>query len=490
MEKEQTSKLNRDFRIYLGEITMKNLVIKLLASILIISYFVFSDFAIRHNIKSFYTRIPPLVTGLLLLVFHLFTLKKYYLFKTEFYNIFLVSAAIMMYSKCLLHLHNSGLYTAISGTILVVSLISIEMKAKMLYSSILYFLPALIFTLILIFDFEVSREEYYNLTNIYPIIILGFIINRAQYKMHFKVFESNYLLNEEKEKTEQLYQETLVMNEDLRQKNEEIITQRDKIIEKKAEIEAQHSHIQESINYAKHIQEAMLPAADIFEKNFDDYFIFYKPRDVVSGDFYWARKNENTLMYAVADCTGHGVPGAMVSMLAISLVDKITTQVTDIKASDVLEQMRKEVKKAFKQTAEIENVAKDGMDIALCIVDLNSKLLQFSGAFISLYIFRDNELLKIKADRQPIGIYAKEKNFTNHEFQLQKNDILYSFSDGFSDQFNEEREKYSIKRFRELLKNNAKKEMNEQKIILENTFTSWKATNNQIDDIVVVGVKI
>ena len=256
------------------------------------------------------------------------------------------------------------------------------------------------------------------------------------------------------------------------------------------ELHIKNKHISDSINYARRIQEAMLPTNEIFKKNFQEYFIYYKPRDIVSGDFYWAEKYGDKIICAVADCTGHGVPGAMVSMLGISLLNRITTQNMNLKASDILEQLRTEVKKMLKQSGENQDERKDGMDIALCIIDTKTKQLQFSGAYNSLHIYRNNGIIVLKADRQPIGIYAKEKKFTNHEFQLQKNDILYSFSDGFADQFSAEGKKYKIKRFRDLLSNIAENNLEKQKETLENEFITWKSTNQQMDDIVVIGIKI
>ncbi len=206
--------------------------------------------------------------------------------------------------------------------------------------------------------------------------------------------------------------------------------------------------------------------------------------------FYWAEKYGDNIIYAIADCTGHGVPGAMVSMLGISLLNKITTQEKNLKASEILEQLRIEVKKMLKQTGENKDERKDGMDIALCTINTKTKKLQFSGAYNSLYIIRNNQLIALKGERQPIGIYIKERDFTNHELQLEKDDVLYSFSDGFADQFNNKNEKYTIKRFKSLLLNIAKDNLEIQGEKIEKEFITWKSTNKQIDDIVVVGIKI
>jgi len=325
-------------------------------------------------------------------------------------------------------------------------------------------------------DFE--GNKIYTQTNLTPIIDFNDNITN--------IVAVNTDISELKEAEEEI----TLRNEDLFQRNEEIISQRDEIEKKIIEIEKQHKHITDSINYAKKIQEAMLPANEIFKNNFADFFILFKPRDVVSGDFYWAEKFDNKIIYAVADCTGHGVPGAMVSMLGISLLNKITTQNINLKASEILDQLREEMKISLKQTGLNSNESRDGMDIALCLIDIDTKELQYSGAYNSLYIHRNNKLLELKANRQPIGVYAREKNFTNHEFQLQTNDIVYSFSDGFSDQFNPNREKYMIKRFKQFLVNIADHDLQKQKEFIENEFTEWKSHIRQMDDIVITGIKI
>lgn len=285
-------------------------------------------------------------------------------------------------------------------------------------------------------------------------------------------------------------EELTASDEELRQNNEELIELNEYIKKQKNNIEKVHKHITESINYAKRIQQAMLPSKKIFETQFEDFFIFYRARDIVSGDFYWAEKVEDKIIYAVADCTGHGVPGAMVSMLGISLLNKIISQKSAKTASEILNGLRAEIKKSLKQTGKKSDGTRDGMDIALCIIDTTTNQLQFSGAYNSLYIFRGTELIELKADRQPIGFYPKEKQFTNNKFQLQTNDILYSFSDGFADQINTQNKRHTITRVKKLLFDIAPNKLPKQKEILQNEFSAWKGKGPQMDDVTVVGVKI
>ncbi len=313
--------------------------------------------------------------------------------------------------------------------------------------------------------------------------------------------------------------------EELNQTNEELKSSIELIQKQKEEIEETHQHITDSINYASRIQNAMLPTQQFFKRYLNDYFILFKPRDVVSGDFYWARKvtthqanvapiqrgdsrNPNIsqmhgggdfphmvdessfLIYAAADSTGHGVPGAFVSMLGMSLLNEIVSKQINFVANEILNELRILIKKSLKQTGKDES-SKDGMDIAICVIDINTKKLQYAGANNPLYIVRDNELIQYKADRQPIGVYIKERDFTNHEIQLQKNDMLYTFSDGFIDQFGGDRgRKYMSKRFKKFLISINHASMQEQETLLDNEFNSWKGELEQIDDVVVIGTKI
>jgi serine phosphatase RsbU (regulator of sigma subunit) len=299
----------------------------------------------------------------------------------------------------------------------------------------------------------------------------------------------------------------------------------EQIQEQKAEIEAQRDlsvkqekEITSSINYASRIQHAMLPAETLFEENFDEHFIFFRPRDIVSGDFYWVRKIEDTLIIVAADCTGHGVPGAFVSMLGISILNKIRIQTNKTRAGEILDVLREEIKFALKQTGK-DHELRDGMDLSLCLINLKSKELQFAGANNHLYIITKNKLssstlevltqnpaisifsetadinsnflIEIKADMQPIGIYRKEYSFNTHTFNIHEGDKIYMFSDGFVDQFGGEKgHKFRSKYFKELLLKIQKENLAKQCNIIENTFDSWKKDRKQIDDVLVMGIKI
>jgi len=262
------------------------------------------------------------------------------------------------------------------------------------------------------------------------------------------------------------------------------------LIQSKKELMQKNQMVSDSIAYAEKIQQALLPTKEFIDCVLPDSFIFFKPRDIVSGDFYWIKKIKNILYFAAADCTGHGIPGAFMSMLGIStLNDIIGTSRLDM-PSEILNKLRKKIKLLLNQTGK-EYEQKDGMDIALCMLDTESKCLYYAGAFNPLYLIRNNEFIEYKANRQPIAIHEIETDFTNHEIQLKKDDIIYIFSDGFPDQTGgENNKKFKTKYFKEYLLSIHNQPIKKQKQLIEDKFVVWKGNNEQVDDIIIIGVKI
>ena len=271
----------------------------------------------------------------------------------------------------------------------------------------------------------------------------------------------------------------------------------EKIKEANEKIMHQQKSITDSIMYARKIQRAVLPQPDYIEKCFPKYFVLYRPKDIVSGDFYWITRKAATIMIAVADCTGHGVPGAFMSLLGMSFLNDVLRKnmksffESKLKASDMLENLRKTLKKALRQASFKTTETKDGIDMAFCIIDLDTNYLQFAGAYNPLIIIRDKEIIKLKANKNPIGIYIREEPFTNHEMQLKPGDMLYMFTDGYLDQLGGDKKyKFMIKNFENLLLDIHQKPMDEQKQILKETFAGWKGNYPQVDDILVFGFMI
>lgn len=270
---------------------------------------------------------------------------------------------------------------------------------------------------------------------------------------------------------------------ELEKKRAHIEVQRDEIVR-------QNEEITSSITYARRIQEAILPADDLLKKNFSEYFVMFKPRDIVSGDFYWIADSRSFMYFAAADCTGHGVPGAFMSMLGISLLNEITGEGTfDLDTGEILDTLREKIISALHQQGKDEQ-SSDGMDIALCKYTRKDKNLEFSGAFNPLLHYSGNKLTEYKADRQPIGFFEKSKKFTIQNIKIKKGDSLYLFSDGYYDQFGGPRDKrYSTKKLKNTLTGIADMPLKKQLQQLEENFKLWKGDNDQVDDVIVLGLR-
>ena len=291
----------------------------------------------------------------------------------------------------------------------------------------------------------------------------------------------------------------------LRSQNKEIREQKNQISQQKEEIENKNTILNEtyqllaiknkditdSLKYARNIQQAILPDKETVKKLLPDSFILFIPKDYVSGDFYWVEENWGKTYFAAADCTGHGVPGAFMSIVGYNLLNKAINENYLFKPSDILSY----ISKGFQDTIRKHNkeyFLKAGMDIALCSLDVKKMRLEYSGAFNSLYIARNGELLKYKADLYPIGRALEPKeNYTNHEIELQANDIIYVFSDGFSDQFGGPNDrKFMTKRMKEAFLKICQMPLEQQRDELEAIFYKWKKGNEQIDDVLVFGIKV
>lgn len=278
---------------------------------------------------------------------------------------------------------------------------------------------------------------------------------------------------------------------ELNQTNEEIKAQRDEIEKQRDFIKEQKSAITNSINYAQKIQQAVLPNKEYLDSILGDYFILSKSKDIVSGDFYWATKVDNLLIFTVVDCTGHGVPGALMSMLGVSFLNDIVIKKKILKANEILDSLRISVIEALQQKGN-KNDQKDGMEASICVLDTTNNILQYAGAFIPLFLMKNLKELKfIIPDKQPIAYYEYMKPFTNHEIQLEKNDCIYITTDGYRDQYGGANDKrFTTKRLKELFINIASKPMSEQELILSKTFDNWKTNQDQIDDVTIFGIKI
>jgi serine phosphatase RsbU (regulator of sigma subunit) len=311
------------------------------------------------------------------------------------------------------------------------------------------------------------------------ILIVGFLLLSIAMVIIFREYvqnkKSNKIIQSQKEKLEEANIELDTLNQSLASKNYEL----SEIIQRQTD----------SIMYASKIQSAVLPSNERMRLLLNSYIVVYLPRDIVSGDFYWIEKIDGKTFIIVADCTGHGVPGAFMSMIGNEMLNNIIIKQRIFDPARVLEEMHKDVRYALKQDETIES-SHDGMDVCMCVID--NKKLTFAGAKRPLYYVQNNEFYEIKGDRKSIGGRQKEeeRTFTNHSIDLTTETMLYMSTDGYQDQHNTKQEKFGVKRFRDLLHSIADKPMEEQKDILEKTLAEFSEGEKNRDDVAVLGVKI
>ncbi|MBN4052122.1 MAG: hypothetical protein COC01_09875 [Bacteroidetes bacterium] len=344
------------------------------------------------------------------------------------------------------------------------------------------------------YEFEIL-PPWYRTSWAYLLYVLGFIL----------VLWGGIRLSVSRLRKRKEQLEKIVVN-----RTKEISQKNETLEEQKEMLSRQNKDILDSINYARRIQSAMLTSEEHFNRILPEHFVLYKPRDVVSGDFYWCSEPmKGKVIWAAADCTGHGVPGAFMSMIGITLLNEIVNKEKFIESDKILNELRDNIIKTLGQTDESQN--RDGMDAALCIYDKENMTLEYSGANNPLYVIREkikaedfqedikikifnDKLCEIVADKQPIAYeFGKSEPFRKRNIKLQKGDTLYTFSDGYADQFGGERDKkFSYKKFKTLLLDIYEKSMEEQKKILNDTIDEWKEGSKigQVDDICVVGVRI
>jgi len=269
---------------------------------------------------------------------------------------------------------------------------------------------------------------------------------------------------------------------------------REKIIKTNSELQSKNLKISESINYAQRIQSALLPDSATIKEALKDSFVFYLAKDVISGDFPWFFQKCNNTYISAVDCTGHGVPGAMMSFVGYFLLNEISAHIEEHNPGYILDKLDEKVKETLKQNDDSSN-SRDGMDIALCSINLTNNIVEFAGAHRPLFLVRNNEIVEYKGERKGIGgltLKNHPKSFTNHKIDVQVGDCIYMFSDGLPDQFGgkgETKKKYSLSRIKELIMQYPTVPMEKMKEIFEKDFIEWKGSNRQMDDILLIGIR-
>lgn len=352
---------------------------------------------------------------------------------------------------------------------------------------------------------RVQRQRILSFTFIIGFCII-LVFSLVTLRMYNQKKAANILLAQQKEEITTQRDEITkqkenleILNYELAEQKEEITTQRDKIeLQNKNLQEANHiiehknKHITDSIKYAQKIQQAILPLDSLLDQLFPEYFVLYKPKDIVSGDFYWVEAVHDQVIFSAVDCTGHGVPGAFMSIVGHNLLKQAAIENQITKPSEILNYLSKNINATLKQSDKEKGV-KDGMDLAICTLNFKNKKLQFSGAYNPMYLLRNNEILIFNADKYPVGAAFNDNfvTYTNHEINLQTGDIIYLFSDGYVDQFGgPKKKKFLSKQLREVLLEIQHFPMSEQKNMLLAIFQNWKGTDEQIDDVLIMGIRI
>ena len=311
---------------------------------------------------------------------------------------------------------------------------------------------------------------YFVLFALLLVSFLGYYIYRG-----YKIKKEANIRLEEKNRTISL-------------QKDEIEKQRDLAAAQRDQISYQKRHIEDSIMYAKRIQTALIPSLELFSDKLE-HFIIYKPLAIVSGDFYWVSTQDNPQVIISADCTGHGVPGAFMSMLGVTMLNEIVNGKHILAPDQIIENLRQGIIKSLKQVAEEDSI-KDGMDIAVCVVDFDKNILWYAGANNPLYLVRGGELTHYRADKMPVAIHYKMEPFTLHKIDIQKGDAFYIFSDGFADQFGgPKQKKFMSLQLRETLVAMAGMPMLKQGERLNEIFEEWRGDGPQIDDVTLIGVR-
>ena len=352
-----------------------------------------------------------------------------------------------------------------------------------------------------VFEFEILPPVYRTWWAyiLYVIAFLSFVLLMIKLNARRLEKENIRLDNIVQERTAEIYLQKEEIqtqadnleeiNVELNQKNEEISSIADNLTVANQKIRERNIYITDSINYARKIQKAILPTDNEISKVLDKFFVIYKPKDIVGGDFYFIKKIKKYIVIAVADSTGHGVPGGFLSMMGVSFLNEIVQKKTITNPNLALDFLRLKLKYSLRQKDYLTSRT-DGIDMALCAIDTETGKLEYSGANIPLFVIRDSEIIEVSPDMQPVGIHFKEFPFTLHQLQLKPNDMIYLFSDGIYDQFGgKHKKKFLISNLKKLLIENSKESVKVQRRNILRAFNTWKGENVQVDDILIMGVR-
>lgn len=282
-----------------------------------------------------------------------------------------------------------------------------------------------------------------------------------------------------------------ILEQKVKERTEEVVQQRDELERQRLKLEELYKDVTDSIRYAKRLQYSILPPQEMISKICPDSFVLFKPKDIVSGDFYWFEEMDGKSFCAAVDCTGHGVPGAFMSLVGANGLNAAVREHHTTSAGDILDELNKFVSESLNKASE-DNDVRDGMDLSLIVIDYKKMELEYAGANNPLYVIRDNEFIIIKADKFAIGSFEPDsKKYTSHNFKLEKGDVIYLFSDGYADQFGGDKgKKFLYKNFRDQLLTIHQNPMHQQENYLKDTIETWQGPYEQVDDILVIGIRV
>ena len=367
-----------------------------------------------------------------------------------------------------------------------------EIRAEVIRLVIFIFIFAIVLSLIIVLIYrktKVITNPIKKLVEHVNRVSSGNLSERADVMGSIEIVTLSRRFNKMIAELEDLYRD---LEQKVKDRTAEVVAQKEELECQRDLLAEQQKHIMDSIQYSKRLQNAILPTPEFIHELFPESFVFYRPKDIISGDFYWFHQHGNKRYFSAIDCTGHGVPGALVSMVGQNWLNYAVKDLQLEKPAEILDALNAGVKTTFKEKDDDSSV-KDGMDLALCCVDYDAMTLEFAGAYNPALIVSDGEYTQIKGDKFPIGAFFKEKSgsFTNHKIEVKRGDVVYVFSDGYPDQFGgPDNFKFMTKRFREMLIKIHQMPMSEQYDVLESTLKDWVGNLEQVDDITVIGIKI
>lgn len=316
------------------------------------------------------------------------------------------------------------------------------------------------------------------------------IMRKKDRKKYRHLDYANKEIHKQNEKLEKTNHNHSQLIEQLKKQRDQILRERNQLEENYSLAENKNWEIANSFHYASHIQSAILPDPELLSRYFEDHFILIRPKNVVSGDFYWFTEIEDKIIAAAVDCTGHGVAGGLMSMLGVNLLNEIVKNQKITSPDKILNEIRELIIEALEQrNNQATNLS--GMDMSLIVYSPDKSLIEFAGANNPIYLVRNNKLEVFPSDKMPVALHSRMDDFTKKEIQVTKGDQVYLFSDGYSDQFGGEfQKKFKFRSFKKLIVENNDKPMGKQKALLNQTFESWKGELEQVDDVLVMGLKV